>query len=107
MATTSNTQFRLKLYPNTSYDFSVDWGDGKGQRFAGTTSSDPDEAGITHEYLIPGIYSVRVTENTKGGFPNIFNGYEEGTLNDGPKITNIAAWGAPLWDSMLSAFDNC
>ena len=89
MATNIDT-FRLKLAPEHDYDFNVDWGDGKGQKFVGVTSSIISQAGITHEYLIPGVYSVKVTENVPGGFPSIFYGEENGTVSDGLKITNIS-----------------
>ena len=108
MATPTN-QFRLKLAPSTSYNFTINWGDGNSEIFNQTTSSTEISAGLTHTYASPSAYRVSITENVSEGFPRIyFNGQTNShSSNDDVKVTDIIQWGNPVWSSMTDAFEGC
>lgn len=86
-----NTCIHIPAHPNSNYD--VDWNnDGVYDDF-GVTGP------ITHNYLVPGIYTVAI----KGTFPQIhFNG-----TGDNQKIISINQWGDIQWSTMVRAFEGC
>lgn len=108
MATPTN-EFRIKLAPSTSYNFTVDWGDGISEIYNQTTSSTEDLAGLTHTYAAASAYEISIRENSSGGFPRIFfNGVTNtSSTNDDVKITDIVKWGNVKWTSMTDAFEGC
>jgi hypothetical protein len=117
---TPNNQFRLRLAPQTTYNFSVDWGDGSSEivnltTFAYNYNNSASWPGITHTYATPGMYQVAITENVEGGFPRIrFNGVDTGTntpadesTNDFRKVKKIVQWGTNKWTDLVSSFEGC
>jgi RNA polymerase sigma factor (sigma-70 family) len=56
-----------------------------------------------HTYAQPGTYAIEITENVKGGFPQIYfnRGY------DGVKVMDLAQWGGNTWTSLNAAFAGC
>jgi hypothetical protein len=76
-----NTPIVLPLYDGGLYDFNVDWGD--------TTTShivEWDQVETTHQYLIGGVYTVKII-GVIIGWCNV-NAYEDETLIE------ISNWGA-------------
>jgi hypothetical protein len=106
---TPTDQFRLKLAPSTSYNFTVNWGDGTSEVYNQTTSSTENLAGLTHTYSAPGVYDLTITENALSGFQRIyFNGNNNTSpSNDDVKVTDVVQWGNPSWSSMADAFEGC
>ena len=125
---TSNNQFRLRLYPSTSYNFIVDWGDGTSDVFNGTTPTyqgatgssttwstqisaiSASWPGITHTYSAPAKYTVKISEIIPGGFSGLqYRGVDdEGSNtwnpadefnNDAKKVTAVSQWGSINWSS--------
>lgn len=93
---TSNKSFVLPLFFGATYNFTVDWGDGTTEVI--TTSANP-----THTYASTGTYSVAITENVVGGFPQI----QFGAALDCQKVLAITKWGDVTWHSMQGAFAGC
>lgn len=90
----SNNQISLPLVAAGSYDFIVEWGDGKSDEV--TSHSD---AAVTHTYDSPGEYTVRMTgEYTHFVFNN---------SGDKDKILETKGWGPNVWGTMENAFYGC
>lgn len=134
---TSNNQFRLRLYPSTYYNFIVDWGDGTSDVFNQTTPVYQNPAGhqtptisqqaavsatwpgITHTYLTPAKYTVKISEITSGGFSGLqYAGVDDIGVwdfsqefnNDSKKIEKISQWGLVTWNpskAMVNSFEGC
>lgn len=106
---TLNNQFRLKLSPNTIYNFSIDWGDGSREIFQGTTPSTDANAGISHTYATGGNYNVSITENVVGGFAKpYFDGFRNtDPNNDDIKVKNIKQWGKGTFLNLSYSFAGC
>lgn len=106
---TPTNQFRLKLQPNTAYNFSVDWGDGSKEVFIGTTSNIDENAGISHTYTTAGVQTIGITENVVGGFPKpYFDAFRNtNTNNDARKVTKITQWGRGRYSDLAYSFANC
>lgn len=75
----------------TSYNYSVDWGDGATD--TGVTGD------ITHTYATPGTYTISIS----GTFPAIYFN----DANDRLKISEILQWGTIQWQTMEDAFHGC
>ena len=102
---TPNNQFRLRLYPSTSYNFIVDWGDGRSDVFSGSTPTyqgatgssstwftqistiSASWPGITHTYDLAGKYIIKISEIVSGGFAGI----QYIGIDDNPH-DNLYAW---------------
>ncbi|MFZ1748670.1 MAG: BspA family leucine-rich repeat surface protein, partial [Saprospiraceae bacterium] len=56
-------------------------------------------AGVTHNFGVAGIYTIRI----RGNFPSIY--FNNG--GDKLKIIDIKAWGTISWSSMKGAFHGC
>ncbi len=95
-AGSASTHFVLPLDGASAYNCTVDWGDGS--KSIVTTNTDQD-----HTYAASGIYTVRITERSLGGFPAIFFN----AAGDKLKLMTIAQWGSNTWLSMDHAFDGC
>lgn len=108
MSTASN-RFRLKLQPNTPYNFSINWGDGSREIYKKTTPSTEAEAGLEHVYTSGGLKTVSITENVVGGFPKpYFNAVTNVDIsNDAKKITKITQWGTGQYSNLDFAFTGC
>lgn len=106
---TASNRFRLKLQPNTPYNFSVTWGDGSREIYNKTTPSTESEAGLEHVYTSGGIKTVSITENVVGGFPKpYFNAVANiDANNDAKKITKITQWGTGQYSNLDFAFTGC
>ncbi len=83
----------IPTFPEETYDYTVDWGDGK------TDTSQTGDA--THEYEKEGEYDVSIT----GSFPRIYFNDQKGNNKD--KIIAIKQWGIISWTSMEGAFSGC
>ncbi|MEE9363632.1 MAG: BspA family leucine-rich repeat surface protein [Cellulophaga sp.] len=89
--TTVNGTITIPTNNAFTYDYSVDWGDGK-------TSANKTGNAI-HLYGTPGTYTVKIT----GTFPAIYFTNQ----GDREKIKTIEQWGANVWESMELAFFGC
>jgi surface protein len=78
----NNDQVVLPLVSVGSYDFKIDWGDGKTNRNNITTYN---QAEVTHTYDETGIYEIRIV----GGI----TGWEFKSAGDDDKILTISKWG--------------
>lgn len=83
------------ILPTTGsgYNFTVAWGDGVTESYAGTPGA------ITHVYSTPGVYDVQVN----GDFPRIFFA----NSGDKNKATKIKQWGSCQWSSFEDSFQAC
>ena len=81
-AGSSNNQVVLPLNSAGSYDFRIDWGDGKSNR---DTITAYNQAEVTHTYDNTGIYEIRII----GGI----TGWEFNNGGDKLKISSISKWG--------------
>ena len=56
-----------------------------------------------HTYAKAGTYTVKITENVIGGFPQVYfnGGY------DCVKVMDLAQWGGNTWASLEAAFMGC
>ncbi|MBM1104737.1 BspA family leucine-rich repeat surface protein [Aurantibacter crassamenti] len=90
--TTANETITIPTSPFSTYDYTIDWGDG---------IIDTSVAGdITHTFNTPGIQTISIT----GAFPQIhFNG----TAVDRDKIVTIEQWGDIEWQALTQAFKGC
>lgn len=82
-----NDQITLSTPDGTTYNFTVDWGDG--------SVDDNVTETITHTYSTPGTYTVSIT----GDYPRPFN-------SDSKKLLTVEQWGQRSWESMDYAFFN-
>ncbi len=88
-----NSCVTIPTFSGETYAYDVDWeNDGVFDDF-GVTGS------ITHDYLVPGEYSIAI----RGDFPRIY--FNLG--GDREKIISIEQWGNIQWSSMESAFAGC
>ena len=86
-----NQSITIPVFPEESYDYTVDWGDGQ-------VESNFTEA-ASHTYSAAGAYDVKIT----GDFPRIyFNG-----SGDRDYIIDVSQWGNNVWSSMNRAFSGC
>lgn len=90
--TTANESITIPTAVSTTYNYSVNWGDGS----ALSTGQTGD---ATHTYVTAGTYTVVIT----GTFPRInFKSAANKT-----KIIEISQWGSNAWASMNGAFSGC
>ncbi len=75
------------------YNYDVDWNNDGNFDQIGITGS------VTHNYGVPGIYTIRI----RGDFPRIFFNNQ----GDKEKLIAIERWGAIEWTSMEKAFSGC
>ncbi|WP_096685085.1 BspA family leucine-rich repeat surface protein [Ichthyobacterium seriolicida] len=79
----SNKKLKLPIDYDGTYDFTVDWGDGKSERITSWTNN-------THTYEKEGEYTVTITGQIEG-----FN-FEKMSENDGGitiQLISISSWG--------------
>ena len=77
----------------TTYDYTVEWGDG---------AIDNNVTGdITHTYAAPGTYTISIS----GNFPAIY--FNDENAGDKLKIIEILDWGTIQWQTMEDAFHGC
>ena len=99
-AGSANDTVVLPLNSAGSYDFRIDWGDGKTNRDNITAYN---QAEVTHTYDNTGIYEIRIIGGITGWYFN--NG------GDDDKILTISSWGPllPLFssNSLYRAFYGC
>ena len=93
--TSSDTEILIPLEPNTTYDFTVAWGDGTSDTFTGLGSA----LNPLHDYGTSGTYTVSIS----GAFTHIY--FNNG--GDRQKILTIEQWGDIAWTSMNDAFEGC
>ncbi|CAN0600860.1 unnamed protein product, partial [Ectocarpus sp. 12 AP-2014] len=88
----ANNEITIPTNPAfTTYNYTVDWGDGNSD--TGVTGN------ITHIYAAPGTYTVAIS----GVFPSIYFN----DTGDRNKIIQIVSWGTIQWESMENAFYGC
>jgi len=104
----ANNVFSLPMNEQYVYDFTINWGDGQTEI---VTRSIPDHEvtfyiPLTHNYAIPGVYIIKITENVLNGFPAI---KFEGELGDDrAKLLRIVQWGTSVtWQTFRYAFFDC
>ncbi len=97
LGSTPSNQFILPLAPGSTYNFTIDWGDG-------TTETITSDSSPLHLYATGGTKTIKITENVAGGFPRI---YFNGNDYEGRKLLQITNWGDITWASMSRAFDGC
>lgn len=100
---TSSNQIKITTNPNYSYNYTINWGDGKHDTNV--------EGNITHTYENRGVYTVAIT----GLFPAIYfndnnmynakHAYKNDYDNE--KLISIEQWGTQPWQSMNQAFYVC
>ncbi len=83
---TAANQIKIPAFPNVTYGYSVDWGDGNTN--IGVTGE------ITHTYLSPGTYQVKLS----GNFPTYFNT---------AKLISVDQWGSTEWGDVAPRFAGC
>ncbi len=88
---TDTDEIRIPVYDGQVYNYNVGWGDG--------TYSSGLTASTTHEYAVPGTYTVSVS----GTFPGI--GFI--LAGDREKILSVDQWGTNPWAVMGGAFFGC
>ncbi len=88
-----NEAISLKVYGGSTYNFTIDWGDGSAVE---TISS--GSALVSHQYLIAGQYSVKID----GVFPSFY--VDPGSRS---KLLEITQWGNIQWEVLNNAFTNC
>ena len=96
-AGSANDTVVLPLVSDGSYNFRIDWGDGKANRDNITVYNQSE---VTHQYDDTGIYTIKVVGDITGWQ---FNG-----AGDDDKITEISKWGPLKFvsnDNRL--FDGC
>ena len=89
--TTENESITIPTISSSTYNYSVDWGDGIIEsNFTGNA---------THQYATAGIHMVKIT----GDFPRIVFR----NASNRAKIVTIEQWGTQQWTSMSNAFSGC
>jgi surface protein len=82
---------------DTTYDFTIDWGDGTTETYSG---DDPDPS---HVYTSADTHTVAIT----GTFSRIFldaGDFGDGDRANAEKLQSIDQWGTIQWESMQLAF---
>ncbi len=96
---TTSTQIKIGTYSGSSYNFTVEWGDGS--KDENVTQS------IVHDYGTAGTYTVKIS----GEYPHSCFGINITSTHplyyknfDAQKLLSIEQWGDMAWKSMSSAF---
>ncbi|WP_299840248.1 BspA family leucine-rich repeat surface protein [uncultured Tenacibaculum sp.] len=89
--TTANETITIPTAPGSTYNYTVDWGDG--------TTPTIETGDATHTYGTAGVHTVSIS----GIFPRIFFN----NRGDKDKILTIEQWGDIEWSSMSVAFLGC
>ena len=98
---TRRNQIRLPLSPKGTYDFVVDWGDGRTKRI-----TRHNQAGIKHTYAARGEYEVTITGICEGfGFNYVFNRRMD--IGDRAKLLDVSQWGSVKLHNEGSQFAHC
>lgn len=92
-AASAENQIKLPLVADGTYNFNVDWGDG---RIDNITSY--DQAERTHTYRTPGVYTIKITGLIKG-FSFQYNDDSFAGGDDHNKLTQINQWGCLILNS--------
>ena len=93
-AGSANDTVVLPLRSDGSYNFRIDWGDGKSNRDDITVYNQSE---VTHQYDDTGIYTIKVVGDITGW------GFSAG--GDDDKILDVSQWGPLIIDA--SAFHGC
>ena len=93
-AGSANDTVVLPLRSNGSYDFRIDWGDGKSNRDDITVYNQSE---VTHQYDDTGIYTIKVVGD--------ITGWQFAAGGDDDKILDVSQWGPLIIDN--SAFYGC
>jgi surface protein len=94
---TTSTSNQFVLRTNSSYDITINWGDGSTQNIIGSGD-------ITKTYASSGQYTIQIS----GTLPSLYY-YKDiiDSANEGRKIKEITQWGDIVWDNFSRAFYNC
>ena len=95
----SNIQFIIPTILTETYNYNVDCDNDGTNEATGVTGD------YTCNYTSPGIYTIRIKDNTGtgDGFPRIFFGGG----GDAEKLLSVNQWGTGHWTSMFAAFSTC
>lgn len=89
--TTDNESITIYTNAVSSYNCTIDWGDGNEETFTGFNPNP------SHTYASAGTYTVEIT----GTFPNIFLTMDGVNAS---KLQSIDQWGNIAWEDMAGAF---
>ena len=93
-AGSANDTVVLPLRSNGSYDFRIDWGDGKSNRDDITVYNQSE---VTHQYDDTGVYTIKVVGD--------ITGWKFDNAGDDNKILDVSQWGPLVLDG--GAFYGC
>ncbi len=93
IGSSDSTSITIPTYPTESYFYNVDWDNDGVFDTVGVTGD------ITHDFLIPGTYTIRIS----GNFPRIYFN----NSGDKDKLLVINQWGTFPWTSFNRAFYGC
>ena len=97
-AGSASTHFVLPCYGANAYNADVDWGDGGAHT---TLTGSPGN--VDHTYSVSGTYTIKIVENSVGGFPTIR--FSNG--GDKLKLMQISQWGTNKWLTLSASFYGC
>ena len=100
MGSTGPDQFKIPLSSGSSYNFSINWGDGISETFSGAANAFTN---LTHTYQLAGEYNIQIEKNSPNGFPRIYFN----NRGDKIKVLEIKNWGSITWQNFNSAFYGC
>lgn len=91
----NDNQIKLPLISGGTYNFYVDWGDGKAN-----TITTYNQAEVTHTYNYSGIYTIMIT--------GTLTGFRFNNTGDRQKLLRIVNWGKNFcWGNVTAAFGGC
>ncbi|GAK96286.1 chitinase [Nonlabens tegetincola] len=83
--TTANETITMPTLSGSSYNYTIDWGDG-------STDSTTYTSAASHTYVMPGDYDITITGIYTGILANI-NG-------DADKLIDVKQWGSQQWETI-------
>ena len=108
--------YYFPLKPVTYHDITIDWGDGTSETYIGTPPygangnvNSPHAYHISHEYLVDGVYEIKVKENSKNGYPGFYQyGYSStGYLTSAKSLLSFNSYGQNRYLSLNYLFSGC
>lgn len=94
-----SSSFTLPLSTESTYDISIDWGDGSIEEFSGYGVP------TTHTYATSGTYEVSVTGQLNELIFNVVS--TTSPISDGMKLLEVSQWGGSVWKDVEQMFNGC